>query len=707
MSMPEPSPDTHAKPWRPQAKATKHRRYNNIRWLIQALVFSGFIAQGLLYYLADFRSLGHLLPFMAYESLGRQMVSSALIVWGAIFFLTLIFGRFVCGWFCPIGFFQDTGERLLRILKVRLPSPVRQPRLPRYLLAGIILSQLVLLPLLASPVRIWQFDLHFQEPWLLGFPFHTLLFVLDLLAIFVVVGLILPLYFGSRPYCRLVCETGLLLDRISQYSFGRVRRNHGFDRNTCIGCNKCSNNCPQGINVFEEVNFFDQVVNPECITCLQCVNLCPNDTIVYSLRKKLKDTGKITGYLAQLRMKPEDRPRYLMTGISVVGGGYVGYILLPPSYFHTYLLLASIGGFIGWLFWKALAALWGHKKIEEALKEKAQSQVERETAVGLAPLSPKEKMAYAPAKSSSRWVGAGLVFSILVLASVLVLVFNKVPPRILLLDEIKTTQSPVERLQKKILHFGIPPILSKERLQIAYGSLQRMLEKELGLDVRFVTAESYGELAYAFQKGELDAAILPPLAYLSMQRRQKLPEPHLLQSQNRGSSTYRSFLITRDPQLKEIEQLKGKRMAVTSPDSLSGYVAPLTFLRSKGVFPLDFSQLLMAGDHSKALQLLADGKVDVVATYEDPFEAFRKNHPEFPLHILAVIPDLPTDVVVIHPEIPSQWIARIQKTLLSLSASPGAEKVFSSLQEAGISGFVPFDGKLYGKWLLLEEKNYY
>src|SRR5262249_42816402 len=49
-----------------------------IRFLFQALIFSGFILQALLYYKFQFRPLGNLLPFMAYDSLGHLVVSSAL-----------------------------------------------------------------------------------------------------------------------------------------------------------------------------------------------------------------------------------------------------------------------------------------------------------------------------------------------------------------------------------------------------------------------------------------------------------------------------------------------------------------------------------------------------------------------------------------------------------------------------------------------------
>ena len=87
------------------------------------------------------------------------------------------------------------------------------------------------------PVRVWQFDWLYREPWLLGFPFRIGLFTLDLVLMFVVLGLVLPYFFGPRPYCKLVCETGYLfevdaaselVDRLDHYArHPELVRQHG------------------------------------------------------------------------------------------------------------------------------------------------------------------------------------------------------------------------------------------------------------------------------------------------------------------------------------------------------------------------------------------------------------------------------------------------------------------------------------------------
>jgi len=676
---------------KPAKKISRGAPWLSWRFAIQALTFSGFIAQGVLYYKLNFRPLGNLLPFMAFQSLGHQVISSALLIWGIIFFLTLIFGRLVCGWLCPIGFIQDAGEKLLRALKIEIPPATRQARLPRYLLAAMVLIQFAVLPILASPVHLWKFDLNYQEPWLLGFPFNTLLFCVDLLAIFLVVGIILPMHLGPRPYCKLVCETGLLLDRVSQFSFGRVRRNHGFDRNVCIDCRKCTNSCPQAIDVFEEVHNFDQVVNSDCISCMECIQACPVDTIVYSLRKQLRDAGKVHGYLAKVRMKPEDLPRYLLTGIGVVLGGWIGFLKMPPSYFHTYLLFASMGGIAGWGLWHLIARLAGGKEIEANLQASALSQVEREATAGIDPLSNKEKFKYQATRPGRRWIGIGITFSFLSLAGLVFMIVQKVPPRILLVDEIAVEQAtPEARNAKKIFHLGVPPVLEMNQLQIAYRDLQLHLDRGMSRDVRFITAGSYGELGYALETGKIDAAFLPPLAYLSLKHRLGNSIKELLMTENHGKKSYQGLILVRDSKIARLEDLKGKRIALTSADSLSGFAAPMALFRGAGLSNLDFTEMVMAGNHGKAIDFLVKGRVDAVATYEGPFEEFRKQHPEIDLKVLATIPDLPNDVLVSSTKLNDDSARRLQESLKDF-LDPAKRIEGSNLEQLGITAFIPFD----------------
>jgi ferredoxin-type protein NapH len=654
-----------------------------VRLFVQALVVAGFLAHGFAYYLLKFRPFGNLLPFSAYQSLGAQVVSSALVMWSVFFVLTLLFGRVVCGWLCPFGFFQDIGERILRRLKIRLPEPKPQSRLVRLALLVMVLGHFVATPLLASSVHFWRTDLRFQEPWLLGFPFHPLLFVADLVLVFLVLTFAVPMILGPRAYCRAVCETGYLLERAAEASFGRIRRDERFDRDTCITCRKCVSACPQGIDVLREVHEFDRVVSPDCIVCMSCADGCPPKTLVYSLKKRVVDTGQVAGYLARKQASLSDVPRMASTGIGAVAFGFIGFRVLPASYFHTYLMLASLGAILGHMAWRwVIAPLLG-----ESLGSMARTQAEREDRDGLSMLSNRDKMRLLPGEERSRWIRRVTVVGLLLGAVTVAAALWVLPPRIAHLDEIAHTSLAQRRSDARV-YFGVPPELSSGELEDAFARLGPHLTSKLGVDVRLVTASSYGALAHSLERGDLDAALLPPQAYSSLVRRAGPSFSASLRALRDGRPRSDAMIVVRADGPRALGELRGKAVAFTSLDSLSGFAAPMAMLERAGLQGEDLAERVMAQTHSRALDLLMTSHVDAACTFDGAFEQARRAHPEVPLRVLAAWPDLPTDVVVVHPEVEPGLRQRLARALVDLDDAT----VLSRLRRAGITSFEPATG---------------
>lgn len=667
-----------------------------VRFGVQAAVFAGFLTQGLLYYLAGFTPVGSLLPFMAYDSLGHLVVSSTLVVWATLFALVFVFGRFACGWLCPLGFVQDLGERTLKRLKVRLRRPVRQSNVARVVTSSVVLGHFVVLPILSTPVKVWQLDWLFREPWLLGFPFRAGLFALDLVLVFVVLGLVLPWFFGPRPYCKLVCETGYLFDLTSRFSFGRIRRNEGFERDTCLSCQRCTNVCPQGINVFEEVHLFDRVVSSSCISCLQCVGTCPNDTIVYSLKKKAADTGRVSGYLAALSTAAPDLPRYALTSVGVGAGAWLGFVVLPPSYFHTYALFAALGGLVGFLAWRAATALVGERL--QTVFGKAHSQVERERHQRIVPLSPEERLASKQSRPRGWWKGAAVAASVVVLSvGAAVAIANHVPARLSTLEELKVPD-PAAREAEDTFYLGVPTEASTERTQATYAGVRDVLEGELAKHVRVVRGDTYGALAVALERGRIDAAFLPGASTWALLQRTQLGVDVLAQVQHHGKTTYAGSLLARPGVGLEGGGLIGARVAFVQPDSLSGYLAPMRWLEEHGVKPSDLGEQVFAGTHLKALSLLEGGRVDVAAVYDSAI-----SDGSGAWVVLARFDGLPNSLLVSRPGLSEAKRTALLESLGRIWSEPRHAAVRESLAAgAAMHGLVPasVDGVHdVGRWI--------
>lgn len=186
---------------------------------------------------------------------------------GAMGILGAALGRFICGWGCPFGLFQE--------LLYKIPSPkfsVPKPlNLGKYLFLAFFV---VLLPLFAVD------SFGFGSPWFCKYvcPAGTLEAGIPMLILhpelkstigwlyWNKIG-ILMLFVGwsivsSRPFCRTTCPLGAFYGLFSRYSLIRLKLND----DKCTKCGACHKVCPV------EINFNETPDSGECIRCMKCMS---------------------------------------------------------------------------------------------------------------------------------------------------------------------------------------------------------------------------------------------------------------------------------------------------------------------------------------------------------------------------------------------------------------------------------------------------
>ena len=203
---------------------------------------------------------------------------------GAIFMLGLVLatalaGRFFCGWGCHILALQDLSSWILR--RLRIPTrPIRS-------------RTLVWVPLLAALYlfvwpqieRAWQgkplVALHVVEDpdgWtsfttddlLRSFPGPIMT-----ATTFVVCGLVVVYFLGSRSFCAYACPYGAIFAAVDRIAPLRVVAGDG----DCSSCGACIASCQSSVRVIQEVRSYGAVVNANCMKDLDCVSVCPTDAL--------------------------------------------------------------------------------------------------------------------------------------------------------------------------------------------------------------------------------------------------------------------------------------------------------------------------------------------------------------------------------------------------------------------------------------------
>jgi len=224
--------------------------------------------------------------------------------------LTLIFGRFFCGWICPMGELIDVSRRPFG--KPGVGSSPGQRHLKYYLLLFLLAAACFGLPLagyldpFSLLVRGFTFGVHpafdhatttfftwtyqnapdwinaLTEPVYAILKRHLLpvadkvyaLSVFSLLLLLTALGLSA---IESRFFCRKVCPLGALLALCSRFSLFRL----AGGSEGCGKCRACHTLCRMGA-IDEE----RRIASAECILCLDCLSQCPRSRIHYD-RKRL------------------------------------------------------------------------------------------------------------------------------------------------------------------------------------------------------------------------------------------------------------------------------------------------------------------------------------------------------------------------------------------------------------------------------------
>lgn len=218
------------------------------------------------------------------NALAQRKIEVPFAVLGFLFVFGSIFGRFVCGWMCPFGLFQD--------LLFKIPVFQKRKRMPGHkvlkygkyvmLFGLVILGSLILFTGFAKVPAFCKFvcpsgtlmgalplmaadgNLRAQAGGLFGWKLAVLI-ALTVLSI--------KIY---RPFCQYLCPLGAIYGWFNRFSLVQVQ----WEKEKCISCGKCQKACPVDLKP-EEIS-----VSPECIKCGKCATVCPVDCIHFPKKNR-------------------------------------------------------------------------------------------------------------------------------------------------------------------------------------------------------------------------------------------------------------------------------------------------------------------------------------------------------------------------------------------------------------------------------------
>jgi phosphonate transport system substrate-binding protein len=178
----------------------------------------------------------------------------------------------------------------------------------------------------------------------------------------------------------------------------------------------------------------------------------------------------------------------------------------------------------------------------------------------------------------------------------------------------------------------------------------------------FVDGRDWREL----RSGRIDIAFVcsPPVIWLDGAV-EAVAAPILTDPRFGGKPLYCSeVVVNRDSPFQSLDDLRGQRWAINEPSSWSGYCVTLHRIGSWDFF----SEVVEAGFHERALQMVASGEIDGAASDSHVLGVALRNAPQL-VDLIRVVETLgpsPSQPVVVKSDLGSALKEQIKSRLLEL-----------------------------------------
>lgn len=211
-------------------------------------------------------------------AVGSSKFSFSYYITGFLILLGVLLGRFICGFLCPFGWFQ---ELLHKIPTKKISTKKLKPL--TYIKYAVLLFMVILMPMLITN------DVGMGDPFFCKYlcPQGVLEGAIPLAAVnsgiraalgalfswklgILITVIVLSVLF-YRPFCKWLCPLGAFYALLNKVSLFGMK----VDKHKCVSCGKCAKACKMDVDVTKAPD------HTECIRCGMCVRACPTKAVSF------------------------------------------------------------------------------------------------------------------------------------------------------------------------------------------------------------------------------------------------------------------------------------------------------------------------------------------------------------------------------------------------------------------------------------------
>ncbi len=241
-----------------------------------------------------------------------------------------------------------------------------------------------------------------------------------------------------------------------------------------------------------------------------------------------------------------------------------------------------------------------------------------------------------------------------------------------------TPKDPAEWKDPKTLVFTYTPVEDPAVYKDAFADFQKYLEEATGKKVIYYTVQSNAAEVEAMRSGRLHIAGFStgPTGFAVNLAGYV---PIAVKGYHDGFQGYNLIVVTKnDSDIKELNDIKGKRIAHTSASSNSGNLAPRAIFPQHGIVPDEDYTVVYSGKHDQSILGVAHGDYDAAPVASDVYyrmaDAGRINADDF--RIVFTSPKFPTSSFGYAHNLHPDLVKKIVDAFYAYRFTPAMQETF-------------------------------